>query len=389
MRILFTTIPGSGHFNPMVPLARAMVSRGHEVTFASSPAWTPRVEAAGFQNIPCGPSWVESMADPVMQEILRKDFFAELSRMGMVEDVLRAARTVEADLVAFEGAEIGGLLAGAMLDVPTVMVSPAAGKMWREMTRDRIARAASEHGLDGGRVASDDFPLAYIDRTPPALEMPGFVPYPNLVNTRPEQYDGGGEVPAWLDDLTDKPIVYVTLGTVFNGNLPLFQLVISALAAEPYNVVVATGAGVPASAFGELPTNVRLGGYLPQSLVAARSAAVLCHGGYNTVISAMSAGVPMYAIPMGADQPYNAERVAAAGAGLHAAIHDGPPVAGPPPFTPPAPGEVRDAVRRLLEDPSFKAGAERVAAEIAAMPPVVTAVERIEVLVRERAAIGV
>ena len=50
------------------------------------------------------------MADPVMQQIMRKDLFTELSRMGMVEDVVRAARTVEADLIAFEGAEVGGSL---------------------------------------------------------------------------------------------------------------------------------------------------------------------------------------------------------------------------------------------------------------------------------------
>ena len=55
MRILFTSIPGSGHFNPMIPLARAMVSRGQEVTFATSPAWTPKVEAAGFSKSRAGP----------------------------------------------------------------------------------------------------------------------------------------------------------------------------------------------------------------------------------------------------------------------------------------------------------------------------------------------
>ena len=92
MRILFTTIPGSGHFNPIVPTAKALQARGHEVTFAASEAFTSSIETAGFKNIPAGPSWLENMADPVMQEILRKEFFTELVRMGMVEGIVRAAK---------------------------------------------------------------------------------------------------------------------------------------------------------------------------------------------------------------------------------------------------------------------------------------------------------
>lgn len=48
MRFLFTTIPGSGHFHPLVPTARALQRRGHDVVFAASPTFAPAIEAAGF-----------------------------------------------------------------------------------------------------------------------------------------------------------------------------------------------------------------------------------------------------------------------------------------------------------------------------------------------------
>jgi UDP:flavonoid glycosyltransferase YjiC (YdhE family) len=86
---------------------------------------------------------------------------------------------------------------------------------------------------------------------------------------------------------------------------------------------------------------------------------------------------------MAADQPYNAGRVLAAGAGLSARIYEGAPTAGPPPFNPPSAEEVRDAVLRLLEDPRFRAGAARVRAEIEALPPVSSAALHIEARVRE------
>ncbi len=279
MRILFTTIPGSGHFNPIVPTAKALQERGHEVSFAASGAFTPAIETAGFSNRASGPSWLENMADPVMQEILGKEFFVELLRMGMVEDVVSAARAAGAALIVGEGGEMAAPVAAALLDLPYVRHAPAAAKIWWPMIRDGVARAAQEHGVEGQRLIADDYPLVDIDRTPPSLETPGHVPAGNVVNVRPELYDGAGTMPAWADELgTSRPLVYVTLGTVFNGNIPLFQQDAGALGGEDVDVVMTTGRSTPREALGQLPGNVRVGGYLPQSQLVRRAAAVVCHG---------------------------------------------------------------------------------------------------------------
>ena len=49
MRVLFTSTRGAGHFNPLVPFARAFERAGHEVMFAGPPALEGSVEAAGFR----------------------------------------------------------------------------------------------------------------------------------------------------------------------------------------------------------------------------------------------------------------------------------------------------------------------------------------------------
>ena len=54
MRVLFTCVVGFGHFNPMVPLARAFVAAGHDVAVATDPAFCPTVEAMGFTAHPAG-----------------------------------------------------------------------------------------------------------------------------------------------------------------------------------------------------------------------------------------------------------------------------------------------------------------------------------------------
>src|SRR5688500_16252309 len=57
MRVLFTTQPGSGMFNPLVPFARALRQAGHDVAVACAASFRPVVEAAGFATIPAGIDW--------------------------------------------------------------------------------------------------------------------------------------------------------------------------------------------------------------------------------------------------------------------------------------------------------------------------------------------
>ncbi len=389
MRFLFTTIPGSGHFHPLVPTARALERRGHDVAFAASPTFAPAIEAAGFEAHPAGPAWIENLSDPVMQKIMAGDFFVDLIRMGMVEGVIRAAKASGADAIVRGSAELGGLVAGAILSLPVATAAPAANKIYESLIRPGVIRAAAEHGLDGERVTAVDFDVLRIDRTPPSFEMPGYEAPPNEINVRPEPYDGGGELPAWFDELGERPLVYVTLGTVMNGNVPLFRLIADALADEPFDVVIALGHGIPREALGEVAGNIRVAGYLPQARILERASVVVNHGGYNTVTAALGAGLPLFLLPIGADQPYNTERIITAGAalGVIQPQPDGPPTAAPPPFTPPDAAVICDGTRRLLEESGFREAARAIAAEIAAMPPAACAAERLEqaVLVRQAA----
>ena len=136
-----------------------------------------------------------------MQQILAREFFVDLVRMGMVEGVMRAAKATGADVIVRESGELGGLVAGAILGLPVASASPAAAKFYEAMIRPAVARAAAEHGLDGDRVTAVGYEVLHIDRTPPSLEMPGYQAPSNAVNVRPEPFDAGGEMPAWFDDL--------------------------------------------------------------------------------------------------------------------------------------------------------------------------------------------
>src|SRR5262249_17515862 len=57
-------IAGAGPFDPLVPLAQALVQAGHEVAFATSQSYCATVEAAGFRCFAAGYDWIVSDREP-------------------------------------------------------------------------------------------------------------------------------------------------------------------------------------------------------------------------------------------------------------------------------------------------------------------------------------
>ncbi len=92
-----------------------------------------------------------------------------------------------------------------------------------------------------------------------------------------------------------------------------------------------------------------------------QASAVVHHGGSGSTLGALAAGVPAVVVPLFADQSHNARRVEASGAGLVVA--------------PPDAGAIRGAVERLIEDPSHREGAERLAAEMGGQKRIEEAVD--------------
>jgi UDP:flavonoid glycosyltransferase YjiC (YdhE family) len=112
--------------------------------------------------------------------------------------------------------------------------------------------------------------------------------------------------------------------------------------------------------------------WVPQRAVMPHATAMVCHGGSGTVTMGLAAGLPMALVPLFADQPWNAERVAAIGAGI--ALEDGVDA---------LPG-LADAVSRLIVDPAYRVNAARVAMEMRSLPTVDLAPAIVRELVADR-----
>jgi UDP:flavonoid glycosyltransferase YjiC (YdhE family) len=114
-----------------------------------------------------------------------------------------------------------------------------------------------------------------------------------------------------------------------------------------------------------------------------QAAAVVCHGGYGSVLGALSLGGPVVALAIFSnDQWRNAGRVAELGAGVALDGDRGPErgmLEGPRPETFVAPG---DAVETVVDDPGYRRAAGRVVGAIDALPPLDAAVDALLAIAR-------
>jgi MGT family glycosyltransferase len=143
-----------------------------------------------------------------------------------------------------------------------------------------------------------------------------------------------------------------------------FRTVIDALAGlgGELQAVLAAPPGEPA------PPHILLAGHVPQLALLPHMSAVVCHGGLNTVSEALAHGLPLVVAPIRDDQLIIARQVADAGAGI--GLHLGRLHA----------TELRDAIRAVLDDPSYRAAAGAVRDSFAAAGGATTASDRLEKL---------
>ena len=165
----------------------------------------------------------------------------------------------------------------------------------------------------------------YLDPCPPCLQHAATTFHPAKRQLlRPEPFDttaANADLPAWINELGDRPVVYVGLGTVMNRWHGLLDRLVSEVRELDIDVVVTTGPGFDPTALGPQPGNVRVEQYIPLSVLLPRCDLVVCHAGWGTTIAALTNGLPVVAIPLGADGQRTAQQHQTAGLGRSIA-HD-------------------------------------------------------------------
>jgi MGT family glycosyltransferase len=129
------------------------------------------------------------------------------------------------------------------------------------------------------------------------------------------------QVPAFAEN-DDKPLIYVSYGSLGAGDTELLKRVIDTLGSLPYKALVNVGDYIDDYAAADLPGNVHIEAWYPQPSVIEQSDLVIHHGGNNSFTECLYYGKPAIIMPYCWDGHDNATRVAETGHGAKLARYD-------------------------------------------------------------------
>jgi UDP:flavonoid glycosyltransferase YjiC (YdhE family) len=375
MRALVSTNPYFGHFDPLVPLARALAAGGHDVLVATEPAFCDTVRARGLHATAVGRDLTDEDMFAALPDILdvppeEQDeyaaprMFVELRAHNVVDDLDRLASDWRPDVIVRESAEFASWAVAERhgLTHVTVNVGQAiADASW-------IGSVAPWFRDLGERVGLAELDAAALDRYAlVAFEPAGYHDWtdaPTASVFRPPIAPGTAYRGAF-PGAVDRPLIYVTLGSEFT-NPGLMADMLAALADGDWNVVVATGPKGDPAAIDPGRANVIVQHWVPQHAVLNDADLVVTHAGAGTTIGALVRGVPLVCVPQGADQFHHARRVAELGAGIDLAVDQR------------SPAEILDAVTTVLSDERYRSRAEELAFDTVGLPDVTAAAALVE-----------
>ncbi|MCC7325330.1 MAG: hypothetical protein IT521_00810 [Burkholderiales bacterium] len=366
-RFLCIAPPYAGHVFPLASIGSELAQRGHAV------AWLSYAAARAY--LPPDVPFFEVPHDDVMQRsddaarsprprFLASEFayfYGELvvpMAAAMLPHVEQAVAQWRPDVVLADQHALAGAIvartrglrwatsaATSLLHAQSIDRHASA----RRWLRDLLAHTQRELGVpvvDEPDV-SPELVLLYVSRE---LAGPG--------KRFPEHYRFVGPVLEHRHESTSfpwhrllrRPRVAVSLGSVVSAHGGRFlETAVAALRDEPVEVVI----GAPDGALAEVPANFVAWPWLPNLALLPKVDAAVSHGG-SFAFEALASGVPLVVAPFWTDQFATAGEIVAAGAGIR--VRYGRVGA----------KELREAVSRVVHDPSYRRSAIRVQAGLRA-----------------------
>ena len=384
MRALFSSTRGAGHFNPLVPFARAFERAGHEVLVAGPPDLAGPVESAGFRfsqfdpppDDELGPVWarVPELPPEEANAAVVGEIFGRLNSTAALPRLRETCERWRPDVVLRDPNEYGSALAAELHGIPHARVAiglASTEELGMGLAAGAVDAIRRAEGLPPDPDADVLRGSPYLSVFPASLDE-GEQPVTHRFRD-PAWEEPAAALPDWWPGREDEPLVYVTFGSVAGGfpqALPAYAVALQAVAELPVRVLLTVGRDLDIGALPGAPSNVRIERWVPQQDVLGHAAAAVVHGGSGSTLGAIAAGVPLVVVPLFADQPQNARRVAEVGAGLAVEPNRDDPAATAEPL--------RDAIRAVLRDPSYGERARALAGELRGEPPVDEAVPLLE-----------
>jgi len=332
--ILFFNIPAHGHTNPTVEVVRTLVCRGHRVRYYSFSAFQEKLEAAGAEVVLCDDAMPPAPGD--LDQRVGRDFALLMEMVVAVTEKLhdRIAAEIEAfcpDCIVTDSVCIWGKLFARRFGIPmvcsttTLAFNRYTAKLMKQSLADVLLMIAGMPQMMKAlrRLETLGYePKGMIELLQNDNETDTIVytsrMFQPMAETFSERYAfvGPSVRPARANPgAKERPLVYISLGTVLNKNCSFYKSCMEALCDLPCDAIMSVGMGTDMSALGNMPANFSVYPRVNQMDVLGRADLFISHCGMNSAMESLYCGVPMVCFPQHAEERAVANRVIELGAG--------------------------------------------------------------------------
>jgi len=349
MKILFTSQPEYSHLIPIVlPLALLADKAGHDVVVATGTEMVPhlrshhmntlellgvasigslvrspeRAQAIGFQ-LPVGDFGTATRIMP--PEMYAIDFVGVLgSRFG--RSLITTLDGWQPDVIVRESTEFGGYLAAEYMGISHAVIdlNPTA-PIGHPAFLAQINAEREVLGLPGVNEPSQVLGELRASFLPEAFYSSGEQVSEGCYYQLPSVEQDEAFDPEILKWVNGRPLVLVSAGMAASlvGEVGLLGTIISVLGDLPIAAVVVLDGDVAQEVrVAGLPENVMMVPRIPQRAFLRHCSLLVSHGGFNSVVEALAAGVPGVAIPMTSEQAELADRTSEFGVSTYLRLED-------------------------------------------------------------------
>jgi MGT family glycosyltransferase len=342
-RIVYFSLPAYGHINPTLPVVRELSSRQHELVYFSTGRFRQSVEDTGahfrayagkFDMPERGPGGFAHLSTTL-------ETLLHLS-CAVLEQHLDEVRAMQPTHIMYDSFAPWGSLVAQLLrratiaSIPSILINAGIAAQYGEGAPPESEDARLSPQWYAGfesqcRTKLSRFRLAQPPAPPQMLQSYGdlnlvytsraFQPAAEAFAEHRFQFVGPcfafrPQAPRFpFEQLDGRPLVFISLGTVYGNQPQLIRTCVQELAGGPWQVVLATG-GLPVAGWGPAPPDFIVREVVPQIEILQRAAVFITHGGMNSVQEALYYGVPMVMAPQGADQFWVSARTVELGAAL-------------------------------------------------------------------------
>ena len=363
-KIVFFCIPAWGHTNPTVEVVRELTRQGHQVRYYSFAPFQEKLEEAGADVVLCDGALPPAPAD--LDRKVGKDFTALVkmvtaTTLALEEQVCRELEAFRPDVIVSDSMCFWGKLFAGKMGVPYVCstttfafnqysaqrMKPTKGEMVRSLLgMPQVGRCMAllrRHGypvhdlLDLIQNDNETDTIVYTSRAfQPMAET--FSDRYAFVGPSISERDRKEQMPK------DRPLVYISLGTVMNQQAEFYRACITALGKEPLDVVMSVGENIDPISFAPIPENFQIEHRVNQLEVLSKADVFLTHCGMNSANESIWYGVPTVLYPQQSEEGAVADRMEELGLGLR----------------PKDQAHIREAVFQVLEEPEYRERTRRM-----------------------------